>query len=278
MTSKHIIDVSEVEFPHEVLSYSNQVPVVVDFWAEWCGPCHLLSPVLEKLATEANGAFRLAKVNVDENQNLAMNYNIQGIPAVKAFHNGQVVAEFTGAKPEPQVRDFLRTLTPSATDLNINKGNSLFQSGQVQEAATAFQIALQTNPDQEEALLGLTKTHLTQGNSSDALVILREFPPGKHYTAAEVLLPLAEAMAGFAIEGSTVDEEDHLAPAFERSLQLVGKGNVQAAADGLLDILQEDKNYRNGQAHRLFISMLEILGNENSQTREYRAKLTSLLF
>ena len=103
MTSDFIVNVSEADFEYEVLAFSQQVPVVVDFWAEWCGPCRTLGPMLESMAQEAQGSFRLAKVNVDENPNLALRYGIHSIPAVKAFRHGTMVAEFAGVQPEPRL-------------------------------------------------------------------------------------------------------------------------------------------------------------------------------
>ncbi len=116
MASDFIVDVSEADFDFEVLAYSQQAPVVVDFWAEWCAPCRVLGPILERIAQEANGNFRLARVNVDDNPNLALRFLVRSIPAVKAFKGGKMVAEFVGAQPEPKVREFLRALIPSQDD------------------------------------------------------------------------------------------------------------------------------------------------------------------
>jgi len=278
MTSEYIIEVSESEFHQEVLAYSSQLPVIVDFWAEWCIPCRTLDPILEKLAEEAQGAFRLAKVNVDENPQLAQKYQISSIPAVKAFHGGQVVDEFTGIRPEPEVREFLRSLAPSARDLIIEKGHSLYLGNQWESAAEAFRQALQSNPDHGEALLGLAKSELAQGNAASALVVLREFPSNKQYTVAQRLLPLAESMANLALGEMEVSGDGLLESAFVNSLELIGNGNLHSAIDGLLEILGDDKKFRADEMQNVILGALEMLDQENTQVREYRGELSSLLF
>lgn len=276
--SEHIINVNESDFHYEVLAFSNQVPVVVDFWAEWCAPCKMLGPILEKLANEANGAFRLAKLDVDASPNIAIQYGVQGIPAVKAFRNGQVVAEFTGARPEPQVRDFLRALAPRPGDLALDKGNSLLAQGSWEQAALSFSKVLDANPDHAGALLGLAKSRLAKGKAAKALPILRQFPASKEYSSAEQLIPLAEAVAGLSDEALSAEDEDDLWPAYQHALKLVELGNLPAAIDGMLDILRKDKHYRKGEARKVIVGMLQLLGDEDSQTKDYRAELASLLF
>jgi len=134
MASDFIVDVSESDFEYQVLAYSQQVPVVVDFWAEWCAPCKMLGPLLEKFAKEGQGSFRLARVNVDENPNLALRYAVHSIPAVKAFRDSKMVAEFAGVQPEPRLREFLRSIAPSPSDLELEKGLSLLNLQQASEA------------------------------------------------------------------------------------------------------------------------------------------------
>jgi putative thioredoxin len=277
MSSKFIIEVTEADFQYEVLAYSNTKPVVVDFWAEWCQPCHMLTPILEKLANEANGTFRLAKVNADENPNLTMQFNVRGLPTVKAFNKGQVVAEFVGAQTEGKVREFLRKLAPSASDLALVKGQSLLKLHNWKTAADSFRNALKADPDDRAALLGLAKSLIAQGDSSKALAILREFPAGKELKAAENLLPLAQTMASL-MNTPAGNAEDDLSAAFNRSIQLVGRGNLPAAADGLLDILRDDKNFRDGEAHMVMVGVLEMMDQDSGETRRYRGELGSVIF
>jgi putative thioredoxin len=274
--SNNILDVTEADFEYEVLAHSQQVPVVVDFWAEWCGPCKMLGPILERLAEEAGGTFRLAKVNVDDNPNLALRYNVRGIPAVKAFHHGQVVAEFVGAQPEPKVKEFLRELAPSPGELALEKGLSMLENKQWAAAESVFQEILADQPDLPAGLLGQAKSLLGQGRGEAALALLSDFPASREYAAAEKLRPLAGALAQAASMGE--EDEEYLAAAYNRAVRLIRLGNLPAALDGLLDVLREDKHYRDDEARKVILGVFELLGEHNELTREYRREMASILF
>lgn len=277
MSSNFIIDVNEASFEYEVLAYSQQMPVIVDFWAEWCIPCKTLGPMLERLANEAQGSFRLARVDVDQNQNLALRYAVRSIPAVKAFRNGKMVAEFTGVQPEPRLREFLRSVAPSQNDLALEKGNSLLILGRAQEAEQAYQSVLESTPAYPPALLGLAKALLLQGRPREASSILTNFPPSREYSSAETLAPLASTLVRLET-GPADPQELALDPAYRNALRLFQRGNIEAAMDGLLDILREDKRFRNGEPRRVLVAILELLGEENAAARQYRAELASVLF
>ncbi len=277
MASDYIIEVTEADFEYQVIHYSQQSPVIVDFWAEWCIPCRTLGPLLEGLTEEAHGSFRLAKVNVDHNQNLAQRYNVHSIPSVKAFKSGVVVAEFTGAQPEPRVREFIRKIAPSKTDLTLEKGLSLIKLEQWQNAESAFQMVLDDNPDNTTALLGLAKSILSQGRAVEADYILKNFPTSREYAVAQRLRPLAEALS--CIEnGVHYDEDDPIAAAYNHALRLFKKGNFPAAMDGLLEVLRQDKHFRDDEARLVLLGIFEVLGDENSLTRQYRQELALVLF
>lgn len=276
MASDFIIEVSETDFEYQVLAYSQQIPVLVDFWAEWCIPCRTLGPVLEKLAEEANGAFRLAKLNVDNNQNLAMRYNVRSIPAVKAFRDGRVIAEFSGAQPEPKVRDFLKKIAPSDVELALEKANSLMHLEQWKSAEAAYREVLNKMPNQGEAVLGLAKSLLLQGRTVAALEILESFPPSREFNDAQTLMPLAVALD--QEQNGELWSDNPLDAAYYRSLNLISRGNYPAAMDGLLDILREDKKYRNDEARQVFVGLLELLGESNPLTKQYRQELSLVLF
>jgi putative thioredoxin len=276
MASNFIINVSEDDFEYNVLAYSQQVPVIVDFWADWCIPCRTLGPMLEKLANEGQGSFRLAKVDVDANQKLAMQYNVYSIPSVKAFRDGKVISEFVGVVPEQRLREFVRSLAPSELDLALEKGQSMLKLEQWHSAEQTFRQVLGKDPDQPAGLLGLAKSLLLQGESIEAAGILERFPASREFNAAQTLLPLAEAME--RAENGDPWTDDPLDAAFNRAIRLISRGNLPAALDGLMDILRENKNYRSGAARKVVLAIFELLGDGNPLAREYRQELASVLF
>jgi len=158
--SRSVVEVTEETFAAEVIERSHQVPVVVDFWAGWCGPCKALGPVLERLAEEAGGSWILAKVDVDANPRLAGAFEVQGIPAVRAFKGGREVAEFTGALPEPAVRDWLAQLGPGPADIAYEEGMALESAGRLAEAADQYRQALAEAPAHAEAATALNRVEL----------------------------------------------------------------------------------------------------------------------
>jgi len=260
-----------------VLAYSQQVPVVVDFWAEWCKPCKVLGPMLESLAQEAQGDFRLAKVDVDQNQNLAIRYGVRSIPVVKAFRNGEMIAELIGLQPEPKLREFIRLIAPSETDLILEKGYSLLDLQQPLDAENAFRQVLEENSESTAAWLGLAKSLLLQGQTNESYDILMNFTASREYQTAELLKPLSKAMKSPEVNGY-YDGDDPLEAAYYNALRLVKRGNLEAAMDGLLDILREDKHFAQDQARQVMVGLLELLGENNPKAHEYRKELASILF
>jgi len=277
MSPENIIDVNETDFEYEVLSYSENTPVVVEFWATWCKPCKTLGPLLEKLAREAQGSFRLARVDVDENPNLAIHYGVRSIPTVKAFSQADVVNEFSGMQPEARIRDFLARITPpSPLALALEKANSLLQDHDWQEAENLFRDLLDQIPNQPESLFGLAAALLGQGYGEETLEILKDFPASHEFSRAQLLLPLAEALV--KNDHDQLPDETDLDAAFANSVRLASRGNLPAALDGLLDVLRQDKHYRRDVARQVFLGLLELLGSADPQSRTYRAELSAILF
>jgi putative thioredoxin len=277
MTSDFIVDVSETDFEYEVIAYSQNVPVVVDFWAAWCQPCKLLTPLLEGLAQSMQGSFRLARVNVDDNPTLAMRYGVRSLPTVKAIHQGQVVGEFVGLQPEARIREFIeKIMPPSKTMLDIEKGFSLLAVQDWREAETVFRGLEAEEPGKPAVQLGLVRSILAQGNGSEAAFLLRNFPASREFGSAEKMRPLADTLVKFG-QNSLPDEND-LDAMFRNSIRLAGRGNLEAAMDGLLEILRQEKRYRSDRARQVLLSLLELYDPGDATARQYRGELASVLF
>jgi putative thioredoxin len=275
--SEHIIEVGEGDFEAEVIQRSYELPVVVDFWASWCVPCRELGPVLERLAIEAGGGFRLAKVNVDQNPGLAIRFGVQGIPAIKAFSQGEVKAEFTGAQPESAVRRFIQRLAPGPVDRALQEASSLLATRHWREAEASFRAVLDER-ESSAAALGLVKALLMQGKGLPAMKVLDKFPAGTEWAAAEQLKPLAELMVEAESASAGDDDQDVLQSSLLQAGRLIERGNLEAAMDGLLDILRQDKGYRHGLPRRVMLALFVLLGDEDPITRQYRDELASVLF
>ena len=277
MAADPIINVNELNFEYEVIAFSQNALVLVDFWAEWCQPCKTLGPMLEKIVLETGGELRLAKVNIDQNPNLALQYNVRSIPTVKAFIGGQVAAEFVGAQPENRLREFIGKLAPpNPIKLDIEKGQGLLLMHEWIEAEEIFRKAIAQQPDSTNIQLGLAKALLAQDQVSEAIELLNAIPSGREFNQAQILLPYAENLLQF--EQDKFTDDTNLDAILLNSLRLASRGKFPMALDGLLDILREDKKYQNGLVKQIILGILELMGDEDPQTRDYRSELASVLF
>lgn len=281
-TTTAVIDVNEHDFPTAVLQRSADVPVVVDFWAPWCGPCRALGPTLERLAREMNGAFVLAKVNVDQNPRLSGQFGVQGIPEVKAFRNGKVVDQFTGALPERQVRDWLTKIVPSPVDQLADAAAQLAATDP-QGAAETYRQALQIDGAHNRSLLGLGRVLTVLGDPGAAEVLQRIKSGSPEYPAAQALLKLASFLdAGV---GDMADARQRLAVSPNDSVArwqlaaLLARGQQwEDALRHLLAIVQRDRLFGNDAARQAMLAIFALLGERDPIVAQYRQQLASAVF
>ncbi len=274
----NVIEVSEATFERDVIQQSHGKPVVVDFWAAWCGPCRMLGPILERLAAEPDSGFVLAKVDVDANPSLSMRYGIQGIPAVKAFHDGEEVGQFVGAQPEPMVRQFLKDIAPTEADKAATSAEDLLSNRSWAEAELLFRQLLEEEPENIEAQLGLARSLIGQGEGCKAKFYLDNLvQDAASMVQAEPMLPLAEYMCA-AEKRNDNAEITPIEAQYRQAARLLRDGKYAPALDGLLDVLRSNKNYRDGQAKAVMIGVFELLGNEDPLTNAYRREMASVLF
>ncbi len=275
----NIIEVNEINFENDVIQKSFEKPVVVDYWAAWCGPCRMLGPILERLANEPNSNFILAKVDVDANPGLSMGYGIQGIPAVKAFRDGQVVDEFVGAQPEPMVRQFLKRIAPSEVDFKSKTAEELLLERRWKDAEALFRAILDKEPANISAKLGLARSLIGQGEGCKAIFYLEDLMSEAATLAqAERLLPLAEYICTASKRSDENAEVTVVEAQYRQAAHLFRQGKFAPALDGLLDVLRYNKNYRDGQAKAVMLGVFELLGDEDPLTNAYRREMASVIF
>ncbi len=279
--SAYVRDADETTFQRDVIERSRQVPVVVDFWAAWCGPCRFLGPVLERLAASANGQWELVKVDVDRNPRLAAQYRVQSIPAVKAFRDGRVVDEFIGALPEAQVRAWLARILPSVADRLAADGRAAEERGDRAAAEQAYRAALREDPRHAAAATGLARVLLARDALDEAEQVLTpvQSDPEAQRLLARIRFRRAAKSADFAALRARVEAEPRdVAARYELGLALAGDEAYTAALEHLLEAVRLDRKYANDGARRAMIDIFNLLGDQDPRTQEYRRRLATVLF
>jgi len=283
-------DVSERDFMAEVVERSREVPVIVDFWAPWCGPCKTLGPALEAAVAAAKGKVVMAKVNVDENQMIASQLRVQSIPTVYAFWQGQPVDAFQGALPNSEIKAFVDKLSALAGDGGladaIEAAETMLAEGAAVDAAETFAAILGEEPENADAFGGLVRSHIALGNLDQAEAFLTA-APAKIATAAPVEAARAQlALARQAENAGPVtellarteaDPNDHQAR-YDLALALHAAGRVEEAVEQLLDLFRRDREWNEGAAKAQLLTIFDALKPTDPIVLKGRRKLSSMIF
>ena len=267
------IDVTD--FEQQVLQASREGPVLVDFWAEWCGPCRQLGPILEKIADEDGAGFTLAKVNTDQNPEVSQRYGIRSIPAVKLFAGGEVVDEFIGALPEAQVRKWLENAVPSETKQRVTDAQDAFDAGHRDEAMAIISSVLSEEPNNAAAQALLARC------------IAVEDPAKAHELVQQAartdatFVPLSVAIATLAeLDELNVEAlpEDPSRASIMTALSGLKQGDADAALSALVQAVRLNKRYEDELARRSCIALFGVLGDKSDLTKKHRRALEMALF
>lgn len=280
-----ISDVGEADFERDVLRRSQETPVVVDFWAPWCGPCKTLGPLLEALAQEHAGAFHLARIDVDQSPTLAQQLGVRSIPTVLGVRDGQVVTEFVGAQPAQAVREFLARLLPTRADELAAEGAAALERGAKDEAEARFREALQEEARQPQALLGLARI-LTERDEVDEALGLLQFMPASSPLADE-----ADRLAAALRTRTQADPADEtgyrqrlaadpgdLEARLELGRALAATGRYEEALSELIECVRRDAGFADEAARKTMLDVFEVLGPDHELTARFRSELAHLLF
>ena len=278
-----VFDVGDAEFEAEVVERSGETPVAVDFWAPWCGPCRVLGPVLERVVEEYRGKLLLAKVNVDENPELASSFGIQGIPAVKVFKDGAVATEFTGALPEAGVREVLGSVVPSRQDELVIEAARSSSRGDTEEALGIYRQVLEESPHHAGALLGLGRA-LLDTDAERGLALLERVPLGSpERKEADRLMARRMLSQGDGADLDSLRQQLSSAPdsievRFRLAQALAAEESYDAALEEFLAVLRKDRAFEDDGARKAMVQIFEVLGPGSELADRYRSEMAKVLF
>ena len=281
MTTNPVAESSDATFQQDVLQRSQERPVVVDFWAPWCGPCRVLGPILEQVAAEHGDDVDLVKVNTDENPQVASQYKIEGIPAVIAFRNGTPVNQFVGALPEPQVREFFETLVPNESDRRVAAATQLAVAGKIDDASAAFEEILQEDANNEGASLGLAMILAGGPEFERAATLITGWPNDPRAIIVGAVVNINRAATGVdqaAMESRLAADESDADAHYRLGCALAARQQWEASLDHLLAAVRLDRTVDDDGARLRMIDVFNVLGAENPITHDHRRRLGSVLF
>lgn len=283
-------DGTDQSFMEDVIEPSKEVPVLVDFWAPWCGPCRTLGPIIERAVTAAKGAVKLVKVNIDENPGVAGQLRIQSIPAVIAFKDGQPLDGFMGALPESQVTEFIKRISGQSSGEDIaaliDRANEALEQGDAGGAAQDYANALQMDRENPDALAGLARVYMLSGELDKAREVLDSAPEPKKthpaIAAVRASLELASEVDGASdlqdAEAAAAKAAGDPGALFELGRARLAAGDMDGAANALLDSIAADREFDDGAARRLLLRIFDAAGPASELAKAGRRRLSSILF